>query len=897
MSKTPDKNKQPPGKKRSQKKRKSTTVDPDRANEAQKYDNPVPSRKFITTVLIEAGSPLDFAQLVERLGIAEGSDQEEGIRRRLGAMIRDGQIVRNRKGGHVPVDAADLVVGRIIAHPDGFGFLTPDAGDQDIYLNGKQMRQVLHGDRAVVNITGLDRRGRQEGRIVDVLERANSQLVGRYEEERGVYFVEPDNKRIHQPLLIPAPGRGNAQPGDMVIAEIVEQPTRRHPPVGRITEVLGQHLKPGMETDVAIASYDIPFHWPESVEAAVRDISPTVSEADTEGRRDIRQLPLVTIDGADARDFDDAVYAEPHADGWRLFVAIADVSHYVKPGTELDDEALKRGTSVYFPSRVVPMLPEVLSNGLCSLNPNVDRLCMLCEMTLTETGDIKRTRFYRAVMRSHARLTYAEVAAMVVDRDDTLRTKHATLVSHLDNLHQLYRLLQGVRQQRGAIEFDTVETRMLFDESQKIRDIVPVVRNDAHKMIEECMILANIAAARHLDKKKMPALYRVHGTPKADRVDDLRSFLALHHLSLSGGSTPTAHDYAVLSRAIAERPDANVIQTVMLRSMQQAVYQPVNDGHFGLALSHYAHFTSPIRRYPDLLVHRAIGHIIDKGKISDYRYSRDAMVELGEQCSMAERRADEATRDVVNWLKCEYMQDHVGEQFNGVVSTVTSFGLFVQLNDVFVEGLVHITSLDKDYYHFDQASFTLTGERAGERYQLGDALVVEVAAVNLEDRKIDFRLISRDPSAPSLKKGRVGQKKRAAKKAGANAGDKDTQSRKKQAQAGQGKKTQTHKTHSKKTEGQKTEEKKTQSKKTQAKKTQAKNTPGKKTRSKKTPDSKTSDVTSKAKSGHSATKKVAGKKKLSKKAAKKLAERKARQKADRKLKAKADSKRKRKKRV
>ena len=882
MSKTPDKNKQPTGKKRSSKNQKSTTVDPDRASEAQKYDNPVPSRKFITTVLMEAGSPLDFAQLVERLGIAENSDQEEGIRRRLGAMIRDGQIVRNRKGGHVPVDAADLVVGRIIAHPDGFGFLTPDVGDQDIYLNGKQMRQVLHGDRAVVNITGLDRRGRQEGRIVDVLERANSQLVGRYEEERGVYIVEPDNKRIHQPLLIPAPGRGNAKPGDMVIAEIVEQPTRRHPPVGRITEVLGQHLKPGMETDVAIASYDIPFHWPESVETAVRDISPTVSDADTEGRRDIRQLPLVTIDGADARDFDDAVYAEPKADGWRLYVAIADVSHYVKPGTELDDEALKRGTSVYFPSRVVPMLPEVLSNGLCSLNPNVDRLCMLCEMTLTESGEIKRTRFYRAVMRSHARLTYAEVAAMVVDRDDTLRTQHATLVSHLDNLHTLYQLLQGVRQQRGAIEFDTVETRMLFDESQKIRDIVPVVRNDAHKMIEECMILANIAAARHLDKKKMPALYRVHGTPKADRVDDLRSFLALHHLSLSGGSTPTAHDYAVLSRAIAERPDANVIQTVMLRSMQQAVYQPANDGHFGLALSHYAHFTSPIRRYPDLLVHRAIGHIIDKGKISNYRYSRDAMVELGEQCSMAERRADEATRDVVNWLKCEYMQDHVGEQFNGVVSTVTSFGLFVQLNDVFVEGLVHITSLDKDYYQFDQASFTLTGERTGERYQLGDALVVEVAAVNLEDRKIDFRLISRDQSAPASRKGRVGHKKRTANKAGANADGKKTQSRKKQAQAGQGKKTQHKKTHAEKTAAKKTAAKKTQSKKTSANKTA---------------ERKTADDKTKAKSGHNTAKKVAGKKKLSKKAAKKLAERKARQKADRKLKAKADSKRKRKKRV
>ncbi len=869
MKKTPEKNKKVSGKKRLAKKRKSTTVDPDRASEAQKYENPVPSRKFITTVLLEAGAPLDFDQLVERLGVVKDSDQEEGIRRRLGAMIRDGQIVRNRKGGHVPVDAADLVVGRISAHPDGFGFLIPDAGEQDIYLNGKQMRQVLHGDRAVVNVTGVDRRGREEGRIVDVLERANSQLVGRYEEERGVYFVAPDNKRIHQTLLIPAPGRGKAKPGDMVIAEIVEQPTRRHPPVGRITEVLGQHLKPGMETDVAIASYDIPFHWPDSVEAAVRDISPTVSEADSEGRRDVRKLPLVTIDGADARDFDDAVFAEPRPDGWKLYVAIADVSHYVQPDTELDKEAQNRGTSVYFPSRVVPMLPEVLSNGLCSLNPQVDRLCMLCEMTLSEDGDIKRTRFSRAVMRSHARLTYSDVAAMVVDGDETLRNEHATLVPHLDNLHRLYRILLGVRKKRGAIEFDTVETRMLFDENQKIRDIVPVVRNDAHKMIEECMILANIAAARYLDKKKMPALYRVHGTPKADRVDDLRAFLALHNLSLSGGTTPTAHDYAVLSQSIGDRPDASVIQTVMLRSMQQAVYQPVNDGHFGLALSHYAHFTSPIRRYPDLLVHRAIGHVLDKGKISDYRYSRDAMTLLGEQCSMAERRADEATRDVVNWLKCEYMQDHVGAQFQGVVSTVTSFGLFVQLNDVFVEGLVHITSLDKDYYHFDQASFTLTGERTGERYQLGDSLVVEVAAVNLEDRKIDFRLISRESSTQTTSRKKSGHSKSGQSKPGRSTTDHGKSGRKKRSAAF--------------AEGDENTQKKTTGKKTTAKKSSSKKQ-GKKSLSKKAPGNP------------SQNKKHSTKKKLSKKAAKKLAEKKAQEKADRKLKAKAAAKRKRKKR-
>ena len=500
---------------------------------------------------------------------------------------------------------------------------------------------------------------------------------------------------------------------------------------------------------------------------------------------------------------------------------------------------------------------------------------MALEIKLAADGKKLKHRFTRGLMRSQASLSYEQAQAGADGNPDaqTEPLMHSVILP----LWAAYESLKDERSRRRPLNLDLPERKIILSDEGQVTSVNFRERFDAHKIVEECMILANIAAARHLDKKKMPALYRVHGTPKADRVDDLRSFLALHHLSLSGGSTPTAHDYAVLSRAIAERPDANVIQTVMLRSMQQAVYQPANDGHFGLALSHYAHFTSPIRRYPDLLVHRAIGHIIDKGKISNYRYSRDAMVELGEQCSMAERRADEATRDVVNWLKCEYMQDHVGEQFNGVVSTVTSFGLFVQLNDVFVEGLVHITSLDKDYYQFDQASFTLTGERTGERYQLGDALVVEVAVVNLEDRKIDFRLISRDQSAPASRKGRVGHKKRTANKAGANADGKKTQSRKKQAQAGQGKKTQHKKTH--------------------AEKTAAKKTQSKKTSANKTAERKTADDKTKAKSGHNTAKKVAGKKKLSKKAAKKLAERKARQKADRKLKAKADSKRKRKKRV
>lgn len=730
----------------------NTGSDPNLGVEARKYEFPVASRDYIRSVLHDAGSPMDFDQLVDRFDLADAPEQQEGLRRRLAAMLRDAQLIRNRKGGFVPVDEADLIVGRISAHPDGFGFLIADAGGDDIYLNGKQMRRVLHGDKAVVCITGEDRRGRREGRIVDVTERANHQIVGRLIEERGIYIIAPDNRRIHQDLMIPENARGGAQGGDMVIADIVEQPTNRHPPVGKITTVLGQHLRPGMETDVALASHDIPHHWPPDIDDALSQFSGTVSDADLDGRKDIRQLPLVTIDGEDARDFDDAVYCEARDDGWRLYVAIADVSHYVQSDEALDREAFRRGTSVYFPNRVIPMLPEVLSNGLCSLNPSVDRLCMLCEMTLDKTGAIKRSRFHRAVMHSQARLTYTQVAAMLVDKDKALRKEYKTVLPHLEQLHRLFKTLLKSRKRRGAIEFESNETRIVFNSMQKIEEIVPVQRNDAHKMIEECMILANVAAARYLERRRLPALYRVHAHPTADKLEELRAFLSLHGLSLSGGDKPAATDYAKLSRQVIKRPDAAVISTVMLRSMQQAVYQPRNEGHFGLALAEYAHFTSPIRRYPDLLVHRAIAFSLQGGKATDYRYDNDAMVGLGEQCSVTERRAEEATRDVTSWLKCEYMQDHVGDQFAGVVSAVTSFGLFVQLSNIHVEGLIHITNLGSDYFKFNQTAHTLVGEHTGARYGLGDAIEVIVAAVNLEERKIDFQPVEKSTKRKSKPK-------------------------------------------------------------------------------------------------------------------------------------------------
>lgn len=744
--------------------KKPAADDPHRQREGAKYEKPIASREFITTVLLAEKGPMDFEALAQKLELLDDDNAMEALRRRVGAMLRDGQLIQNRKRGLVPVDTEALIAGRISAHADGFGFVIADDGDKDVYLNGKQMRQVLHGDRVVVCITGIDHRGRREGRIVDVVERANKSLVGRISIDRGTVVVLPDNKRIHQDLLI-APGElADASDGDMVVAEIIEQPTRRHQPVGKIVEVLGQHLRPGMEIDVSLHSHGIPVEWSDEVIDQAAGFSTIVDEKAAKGRKDVRDLSLITIDGADARDFDDAVWCERLDKGWRLFVAIADVAHYVSQGSPLDKEAVERGTSVYFPGRVVPMLPEVLSNGLCSLNPDVDRLCMLCEMTLDEKGVVKKTRFHNGIMRSHARLTYDQVSEMLTDDQSALRDQYSALVPMIEELHRLYKTLAKKRRRRGAIEFDSNETHILFDDNKKIREIIPIQRNDAHKLIEECMILANIEAAAYLEEKEIPALYRVHAGPKADRLEDLRAFLALRSLTLGGGELPSALDYAALAETISERPDRSVIQTVMLRSMQQAVYQPNNEGHFGLALDQYAHFTSPIRRYPDLLVHRALKYTLLRGKKPAYLYTKEAMQMLGESCSMTERRAEEASRDVVSWLKCEYMQEHVGSEFPGVISAVTSFGLFVELVGIHVEGLVHVTNLSHDFYRFEQAAHALTGERTGKQYHLGDAIVVQVSAVNLEERKIDFHEVSHTESQGKRSRSKIIDTKKGGKK-------------------------------------------------------------------------------------------------------------------------------------
>lgn len=742
--------------------------DPQAQWEAHKYDNPIPSRQYILQVLEQWDGPAMAHELAQAFGILENPESLEGFERRLAAMRRDGQLVQTRTGAYGLVAKMHLIQGTVQGHREGFGFLIPDDGGDDFYLSSRQMRIVFDGDRVLARETYYDKRGRRNASIVEVIERKTTQVVGQFYLEGDIGFVVPENKRIPHQIVVTQTNALGARHGQFVVADIIVPPDFRHQPQGRIVKVLGEPMASGMETDVAIHTHGIPCQWPEAVEKALSAYSSQVAEADKTLRVDLRQQAFVTIDGEDAKDFDDAVFCEPTSSGgWNLYVAIADVSHYVRRGEALDEEARVRGTSVYFPSRVIPMLPELLSNGLCSLNPAQDRLCLVCEVRIGPSGRVSRYRFMEAVIHSHARLTYTRVARFLSDQSDLDFTQEPVKNS-LHALFELYQVLRKNRRARGAIDFETVETKIKFNSKGKIESIDPVERNEAHKIIEECMLLANVCAAKLLRTYELPALYRVHAEPKQEKLDQVNDFLASFGLQLPTRKKLVAKDYQKVLDQVRDRPDAHLVQTVLLRSMMQARYTEESAGHFGLAYPAYTHFTSPIRRYPDLVVHRAIRYLIRstiecpqvlrvKGvkrlKKQDWlEISPDQLHELGEQCSYTERRADDATRDAVEWLKCEYMLDKVGQEYEGVISGVVPFGLFVELTDVYVEGLVHVTSLTRDYYTLDVARHCLVGERTRTEYALGETLRVRVASVNLEDRKIDFDLVDDFALQPVQKK-------------------------------------------------------------------------------------------------------------------------------------------------
>jgi len=728
--------------------KKSPPQDPNYAKELAKYDNPIPSREFILQTIRTHNAPMTKEEVFIALGITDET-QQEAMRRRLRAMENDGQLVFTKRKCYALPEKLDLLKGMVIGHREGFGFLQVEGKKDDFFIPNVQMQKVMHGDYVLAQPNGFDRKGRPEVRIVRVLEANKKQIVGRFFIEQGIGYVMPDDSRITRDILIPDNARLGARMGQVVVVELHSRTAPFFQPIGKITEVLGDNMAKGMEVEIAIRKHDIPHSFPSAVEKQLKKWAEDVPEEAKRGRVDLRDLPLVTIDGEDARDFDDAVFCQKQGKGWKLWVAIADVSYYVRPKSALDTEAYNRGNSVYFPNRVVPMLPKKLSNGLCSLNPQVDRLCMVCEMTISAKGKMTDYQFYEAVMNSHARLTYNKVAK-ILEKDTALCERYASLVPHLQDLHDMYQALVKARQQRGAIEFETIESKFIFNALGRIERIEPAVRNDAHKIIEECMILANIASANFMAKHQEPALYRIHAVPSEEKLTAFRSFLVECGLSLSGGNKPTPTDYAQLLEQIKPRPDHELIQTMLLRSMSQAIYSADNIGHFGLALEEYAHFTSPIRRYPDLTLHRGIKYLLAKQKGSKrkttdtggYHYQLEEIDGFGAHCSSTERRADDATREVADWLKCEYMQDHVGEEFDGVISSVTGFGFFVRLNDLFIDGLVHISGLANDYYLFDMPKQRLIGENSGMIFRLGDAVKVRVEAVSLEQKQIDFSLIS-----------------------------------------------------------------------------------------------------------------------------------------------------------
>ncbi|MCU8034427.1 MAG: ribonuclease R [Shewanella sp.] len=725
--------------------------DPHFEREQDKYENPIPSREYILDYLRSQKSPITRDSIAAALNIQE-EEQLEALRRRLRAMERDGELVFTRGQSYGLPEKMDLIPGTVLGHREGFGFFKPDEGGDDLFISNRDMLMYFHGDKVLAQKAGTDRRGRREARLVRLIQPRSAAIVGRYHVDSGMAFVIADDKRITQEILVANEDRNGARQGDVVVVELTRRPGRFVKAAGKVTEVLGKQMAPGMEIEIALRNYDLPHTWSPVIEKKLRRIPDEVTDADKVGRVDLRHLPLVTIDGEDARDFDDAVYAEKKAGGgWRLWVAIADVSYYVRTDSALDTEARARGNSVYFPSQVIPMLPEKISNGLCSLNPHVDRLCMVAEMTVSAKGKLSGYKFYPAVMYSHARFTYTQVAAML--EGGPIAPEHEAFFPHLQCLQSLYLALDEQRAERGAIAFETMETQFIFNEQRKIDKIVPRGRNQAHKIIEECMILANVSAAKFVKKHKGEVLYRVHEAPSEQKLANFKEFLAERGLSMPGGLEPTPSDYQNVMLQIADRPDAELIQVMLLRSMRQAIYTPDNEGHFGLALEEYAHFTSPIRRYPDLVLHRVIRYLLakERGEATEkwtqdggYHYQLDELDQLGEECSTTERRADEATRDVSDWLKCEFMQDHVGDTFEAVIASVTSFGLFVRLNELFIDGLVHISSLGSDYYQFDPMRQRLIGEHTGQVYQVGDPVTVKVAAVNLDDRQIDLVMLGDD---------------------------------------------------------------------------------------------------------------------------------------------------------
>ncbi len=759
--------------------------------EAARYDNPVASRRWILELLEETGRPLDYEELVALTKTEEIN--REGLVARLSAMCRDGQVITDRIGRYILVDKAGLVSGCVVAHREGFGFFEPDDAGDNLYLHNRQMRKVFHGDRVLVAVMPASKhsKSKREARIVEVLDRIHRRLIGRLRDQEGVKFVTPEDDRFLHEILIPEDRMHGAKVGQFVVVQVDSFPESNRQPIGHVVDVVGYPSDSGIEVQVAVRTHDLPHEFSDEAIAQAKVFGNVIDPSITTTRLDLRNLPFVTIDGEDAKDFDDAVYVAPREkNGWTLWVAIADVANYVEEQSSLDQTAVERGTSVYFPSEVIPMLPETLSNGLCSLNPHVDRLALAVCLEVSSAGRVVSNRFHEVVFQSQQRLTYNEVQDVldaVSARDhcssslksaikETKRFNSQGVAENVADLFSLYKALRSARGDRGALDFDSIEPSFSFDEKGKITGVVPRERLETHKLIEECMLAANVAAARCLRKFKLPTLYRIHEGPSEERLTSLRQFLGSMALRLGGGEKPEPSDYQNLLKQAQARPDFPLIQAMILRSMQQARYAPDPDiGHFGLSYDHYTHFTSPIRRYPDLTVHRLLKRIVQTGAqddptllVRDGLPNLQRMVALGEHCSMTERRADEASRDVGQWLKCQFMREKLGEEYEGTITGVAGFGLFILLDQLFVEGMVHVTQLPPDYWVFNEQQHTLIGERTHQVFRLADKVQVKVVRVDLDARRIDFALVGSAPVG-RIKKASIRSNLKAGKIKGRNA--------------------------------------------------------------------------------------------------------------------------------
>tara|TARA_R110002110_G_scaffold400317_1_gene616620 strand:+ start:36013 stop:38277 length:2265 start_codon:yes stop_codon:yes gene_type:complete len=742
-------------------KNKQISKDPNFDRELETYETPVPSREFILTTIKSFSQPRKMKHLISHFEL-DDPDLIEGLRRRLKAMIRDGQLVKLRTG-FVPVESEEELEGELHFFKEREVYCITDAQRKIPLLPGT-LRGCFEGDRVKVKVRNIADSDESFGRIIEIVEAQEKTVVGRFYKERNIYRVVPLEKNIFQHITIPKDQTGKAKTDDIVVVKLSRdvQEQAYEGFVGQVLEVLGDYASPGIEIDMAIKKFNIPNTWPKAVEKLSNEFPKKITPQSKRNREDLIDVPFITIDGEDAKDFDDAVYCQPTKTGWKVSVAIADVGHYVKPNTPLDKEAKRRGNSTYFPNRVVPMLPEGLSNQLCSLKPDEERLTLVCHMTVSKDGKVTRSKFTKAVIKSHARLTYNKVAK-IYDGDVKLTEQYADVLPNIMALREAYEVLSAQRRKRGALDLETVDNLILFNDDGKIDKIIPVYRNDAHKVIEECMLAANVCAARLILRHKKPGLFRVHDDPPAKKLTQLKAFLSELGMSLKGNQDkPEASAYADILYQAKERPDRHVIETMVLRSLSQAQYREKNVGHFGLAYPQYVHFTSPIRRYPDLIIHRIIAAIIAE-KEKDI-YSMEALEELGEKLSVTERRSDDASRDATFALKCHYMQDKVGEDFEGVVSGVTAFGLFIELKDIYIEGLIHVSQLGHEYFHYDPVKHLMIGEHSRQTYQLGQEVKVKVVRVDMEDKKIDFELLDKGKAATTTKQSKNKKKRKKKKK-------------------------------------------------------------------------------------------------------------------------------------